>query len=120
MGALPDTGKWTRLSKWTPISSASSPATSITGLAYTQFGGTVYWDKAGITGRKDPAADATLSQLVWEKQHDGKNTPELPADINAIFRGVNRKDRNAAQQKTAPQLFHRQRLRRREDPLSIC
>ncbi|MEP6671044.1 MAG: PSD1 and planctomycete cytochrome C domain-containing protein [Chthoniobacter sp.] len=104
MGALPNTGIWTRL-EFNAEKVGLKPGDLITGLAYTQFGGTVYWDKAGVTGRKDPAADATLSQLVWEKKHDGKNTPELPADINKIFRGIKRTDRNAAQQKQLRDYF---------------
>jgi hypothetical protein len=98
MGALPDTGQWTRLE----VDAAKlglKPGDLLTGLAYTQFGGTVYWDKAGVTGRKDPAADPAQSQLVWEKKYDGKNTPEFPADINKIFRTVKRTERNADQQK---------------------
>ena len=104
MGALPNTGIWARL-EVDAEKIGLKPGDLITGLAYTQSGGTVYWDKAGVTGRKDPAADASSSQLVWEKQHDGKNTPELPPDINSIFRGVNRKDRNAAQQKQLHDYF---------------
>ena len=104
MGALPDTGNWTRL-EVDADKLGLKPGDLITGLAYTQSGGTVYWDKAGVTGRKDPAADATLSQLVWEKKHDGKNTPELPADINKIFRTIKRTERNAAQQKQLREYF---------------
>jgi hypothetical protein len=104
MGDLPNTGLWTRL-EVDVEKLGLKPGDLLTGLAYTQFGGTVYWDKAGITGRKDIASDAAFSQLVWEKKHDGKNTPELAAEINSIFRGVNRKDRNAAQQKQLRDYF---------------
>ena len=82
MGAVPDAGKWTRLE----VEAAKiglKPGDLITGLAYTTFGGTVYWDKAGVTGRKDPVADPNaFATRLWEKKHDGQNTPELPADIN--------------------------------------
>lgn len=96
MGALPNTGLWTRL-EVDADKLGLKPGDLITGLAYTQFDGTVYWDKAGVTGRIDPAASPATSQLAWEKQHDGKNTPELPADINKIFRGTGRNARNDAQ-----------------------
>jgi len=104
MGDLPDTGKWTRV-EVDAEKIGLKPGDLITGLAYTQFGGTVYWDKAGVTGRTDPAADPGTSQLVWEKKHDGRNTPELPADINKIFRSVKATDRNAAQKKQLRDYF---------------
>ena len=94
MGELPDTGKWTRL-EVDAEKLGLKHGDLITGLAYTQFGGTVYWDKAGVVGRTDPAADPGTSQLVWEKKYQGKNTPELPADINKLFRGVKATERNA-------------------------
>jgi mono/diheme cytochrome c family protein len=92
MGALPDTGNWTRLE----VDAAKiglKPGDLITGLAYTTFGGTAYWDKAGVTGRKDPAADATLSQIAWEKRRQGQNSPDLPPEINKILRSVEPKSR---------------------------
>jgi hypothetical protein len=104
MGPLPNTGIWSRLEVDAEKIGLKS-GDLITGLAYTQFGGTVYWDKAGISGRKDPAADATLSQLVWEKAHDGKNTPELPAEINKIFRSAKRTERTPAHEKQLRNYF---------------
>ena len=104
MGGLPNTGIWTRL-EVDAEKLGFKPGDLITGLAYTQFDGTVYWDKAGITGRKDLAADPAASQLVWEKKHDGQNTPELPADINKIFRGTGRNARNDAQKKQLRDYF---------------
>jgi hypothetical protein len=97
MGDLPDTGKWTRL-EVDAEKIGLKPGDLVTGLAYTQFGGTVYWDKAGVVGRTDPAANPSTSQLVWEKKYDGKNTPELPADINKIFK-IKDAQRNDAQKK---------------------
>ena len=82
------------------------PGDLITGLAYTTFGGTVYWDKAGVTGRKDPAVDPTLSQIAWEKTHEGKNSPELPADINKIFKaGARQGSQTARTQKLLRDYF---------------
>ena len=98
MGPLPDTGKWTRL-EVDAKTLGLKPGDLLTGLAYTQFGGTVFWDKAGVTGRTDRAANPAQSQLVWEKKYDGRNTPEFPAEINKIFRTVKRTERTPAQQK---------------------
>jgi hypothetical protein len=98
MGKLPDTGTWTRL-EVDATKLGLKPGELLTGLAYTQFGGTVFWDKAGVTGRKDPAGDPAQSQLVWEKKHDGLNTPAFPVEINKILRTVKRTERNEAQNK---------------------
>jgi len=85
MGPVPDAGKWTRL-EVDAVKIGLKPGDLLTGLAYTTFGGTVYWDKAGVTGRKDPAADPTLSLTAWAKTRLGQNSPDLPADINRIAR----------------------------------
>ena len=77
----------------------------ITGLAYTTFGGTAYWDRAGVTGRKDPAADATLSQIAWEKSRQGQNSPDLPPDINKILRTVAPKSRKPEDNKQLREYF---------------
>ena len=47
MGALPETGKWVRLEVKTS-DVGLGPGALINGWAFTQFGGTVYWDKSGI------------------------------------------------------------------------
>ena len=47
MGNLPETGKWVRLEVKTS-DVGLGPGALINGWAFTQFGGTVYWDKSGI------------------------------------------------------------------------
>jgi cytochrome c551/c552 len=50
MGPLPPAGEWVRLE--VPIKDLRMKAgTEITGWAFTQYGGTVYWDKAGLHTR---------------------------------------------------------------------
>ncbi|MBT8484187.1 MAG: DUF1553 domain-containing protein, partial [Phycisphaerae bacterium] len=47
LGALPETGRWHRLE----VDAAAvglTPGQVVTGMAFTQFGGTVYWDAAGV------------------------------------------------------------------------
>ncbi len=56
----------------------------LTGFATTQFGGTVLWDKIGVSGTSDPANDQQHSFAVWWKQAKGKDTPGLPAELNAV------------------------------------
>ena len=47
MGDLPASKKWVRLE--VPVAKLKlKPGTIIDGWAFTQHGGTVYWDKAGI------------------------------------------------------------------------
>ncbi len=47
IGDLPPSGKWVRLE--VPAARLSlKPGTEIDGWAFTQYDGTIYWDKAGI------------------------------------------------------------------------
>ena len=58
LGDLPAAGKWVRLE--VPVEKLKlAPGTEIDGWAFTQFDGTVYWDKAGIETR-DAAGWAAL------------------------------------------------------------
>jgi hypothetical protein len=86
MGALPASGEWVRLE--VPAEKVGLNAgDSLTGFATTQFAGTVYWDKIGVVGTSDPASDPQRSFLVWWGAAKGKDTPGLPADLNAIAKG---------------------------------
>ena len=71
-GPLPEAGKWVRLeieaSKLGLVA-----GDQITGFAMTQFGGLVYWDKAGVSGTADPAKDPALSLAAWWQSQRGKN-----------------------------------------------
>jgi hypothetical protein len=85
MGALPAAGKWVRLE--IPVEKIGlQPGDRPTGLAVTQFGGTVYWDKIGVVGRTDPAADPARSLLAWWKPKVGKTTPDVPPDIAKLLK----------------------------------
>ncbi|MFO1521867.1 MAG: PSD1 and planctomycete cytochrome C domain-containing protein [Kiritimatiellia bacterium] len=53
-GSLPEAGKWVRLE----VDAAAlglHAGTVVRGFAFTQSGGTVYWDKAGVAGENNPA-----------------------------------------------------------------
>ena len=85
MGALPEAGKWVRLA--VPIAKLGLKAgDQLTGFALTQFGGTVYWDRVGVRGRSDPAADPARSMLAWWKPKVGKNTPDVPPEIAKLLK----------------------------------
>jgi len=85
MGPLPDASKWVRLE--IPVEKVGlNPGDQIAGFALTQFGGTVYWDSIGLSGRSDPAADPRRSFVAWWKQRAGKDTQGIPPDLNKILK----------------------------------
>jgi hypothetical protein len=80
-GPLPTAGQWVKLE--VPGSAMGlNPGTKIAGYAFTVHGGTAYFDKMGVTGRTDPAADPLLSFTAWRAAQAGKDTPGAPGDIN--------------------------------------
>ena len=62
---LPPTGEWVRLE--VPIAAVGLKAgAKLNGWAFTQVGGTVYWDRAGIHTWSPPDDRHLTSQRVWE------------------------------------------------------
>ena len=53
-GALPPTGEWTRL-EVDPAAVGLPPGKVVDGVAFTQFGGLVHWDRMGWIERKGPS-----------------------------------------------------------------
>ena len=84
MGALPETGKWVRL-EVEAGKLGLMPGTRITGMAFTQFDGTAYWDKAGLDSVDDPAVNPALSFIAWEKTErdlgDKSSAPQKIKDL---------------------------------------
>ncbi len=79
MGKLPEIGKWVRLE--IPAAKLGIKAgTKITGMAFTQFGGTVRWDKAGLADSTNPADNPALALAAWEKSVDKKTLPQSVQD----------------------------------------
>ncbi len=65
MGQLPATGQWVRLE--VPIDKVGlTPGATVHGWAFTQFGGTAYWDTAGVMTRTPQGSQAFTSQRLWE------------------------------------------------------
>ncbi|QDV36689.1 PSD1 and planctomycete cytochrome C domain-containing protein [Tautonia plasticadhaerens] len=63
-GALPTTGEWVRLE--VPAADVGiPPGTTITGLAFTQHGGTVRWDAAGIRSWTPQLGESYASLASW-------------------------------------------------------
>jgi mono/diheme cytochrome c family protein len=85
MGPLPATSMWVRLE--VPAEKLGlKPGDQLTGIAFTQFDGTVSWDTAGVKGRNDPAEDPARSFLAWRKSRAGKDTQGAPPEINKLLK----------------------------------
>ncbi len=66
MGGLPAAGRWVRLE--VPVDRLKlAPGTVIDGWAFTQHGGTVHWDAAGITTRTPQDGQLFESFGAWVK-----------------------------------------------------
>jgi hypothetical protein len=84
-GTLPEKGKWVRLE----VEAAKvglTPGTVITGWAFTQHGGTVHWDKAGIVTRT-PQGHAVFDTLsAWLRVQQSTGGAGLPKDVQEIIK----------------------------------
>jgi len=96
VGELPKTGEWVRLEVPAETVGLSS-GVKLRGLAYTQFGGTVFWDKAGVVGRTDAANDPMRSFAVWTRQNEGKELKELPENLRKILKETGSTNRTPEQ-----------------------
>jgi hypothetical protein len=86
IGSLPETGKWVRL-ELEASQLGLSPGTKVTGMAFTQFDGTAWWDKSGVISAYDPADNPNLSQLAWEKQENSLGDKALaPKEIRELLK----------------------------------
>lgn len=86
MGKLPEAGKWVKLE--VPVEKIGlKPGMKVTGYAFTQFGGTVYWDRLAMSSRVDPAKDPQWSWSKWIEKNQGKRVAELPNDLQTLVRG---------------------------------
>jgi mono/diheme cytochrome c family protein len=83
IGDLPTAGQWVRLD--IPASEVGlNGGAQINGWAFTQFDGTVHWDKAGIVTKADqkPIYD---SLLVWHRDQRAAKGGSLPDDVKRII-----------------------------------
>lgn len=90
MGDLPEVGKWIELEL--PVETVGlASGEKLTGFALTQHGGTVYWDKVGIAGVVDRAADGQYSLAVWTKQLLEQDLSKVPEDLRATVDQLKKK-----------------------------
>ncbi|MES2593843.1 MAG: PSD1 and planctomycete cytochrome C domain-containing protein [Verrucomicrobiota bacterium] len=86
MGKLPELGAWTKLE--IPVEKLGlKPGMKVTGFAFTQFNGTVTWDRLSVSSRVDPSKDPQWSWKVWSEKNQGKRVAELPYDLQTLVRG---------------------------------
>lgn len=86
MGGLPEAGKWVKL-EVAAERLGLKPGLKVSGYAFTQFGGTVHWDRLAMSSRIDPAKDAQWSWKVWVEKNQGRRVAELPNDLQTLVRG---------------------------------
>lgn len=86
MGPLPRTGEWVRLEVDAEKVGLKRGA-RVKGYAFTQYGGTVYWDRMGVRSKVDPANDPAWSYQVWLKRNQGRRVEELPQELRDVVRG---------------------------------
>ena len=97
MGPLPEAGKWVRLEVDASKLDLKAGA-KVDGMAFTQFGGTVYWDKAGIVTTTPQEDMSSVSEIAWEQQEKAKDSSALPRDILDVIK-MARGKRSKAQAK---------------------
>ena len=85
-GKLPEPGKWTQL-KIDIAKLGLKPGMKIDGFAFTQFDGTVYWDRLAISHRIEEAKDVQWSFKFWSEKKQGSRVAELPGDLQNLVRG---------------------------------
>jgi hypothetical protein len=80
MGPLPRTAEWVRLE--VPAAEVGMPpGTKVTGLAFTQFGGTVYWDLAGSHTWTPQEGQFYNTLSGWIRSQKAKKLEGLPAEL---------------------------------------
>ena len=89
MGPLPELGKWVRLSV-NAKKIGLKPNAKVNGIAFTQWDGTVYWDKVGVLSELDPRQNPELSLKKWITT--AKNDKSLPGNIQNLSKKAD-KDR---------------------------
>jgi hypothetical protein len=82
MGPLPALGEWTRLEVDASAVGLKAGAV-LNGWAFTQFGGLVYWDKAGSVTRTPQEGRSFDSLAEWEAFERGLEKSQLPQDLRS-------------------------------------
>ena len=84
MGPLPKTGEWVRL-EVAPEQVGLKPGSRINGFAFTQWGGTIYWDAAGVN-RSGLGLPQNLVDIIHIDAD--KRSKQQAADLAKHFRST--------------------------------
>ncbi|MFO0815867.1 MAG: PSD1 and planctomycete cytochrome C domain-containing protein [Gemmatales bacterium] len=85
LGSLPEAGRWVRLN--VPIAKVGlKPGDVISGWAFTQFDGTVTWDKAGITTKTPQGPQHFDSLSAWLTYEQSLGGAKLPAPVQKLIK----------------------------------
>ncbi len=117
LGLLPPTGRWVRLEVDAAAIGLSANAV-VDGLACTQFGGRVFWDKLGIVSRMPQGESLFENQTTWELVERGREN--LPKQVRELLATTAEK-RNDEQRKVVGDHFVRYGWRKTRgvfDPLN--
>jgi mono/diheme cytochrome c family protein len=97
VGPLPKAGEWVRLE--VPAAKVGiKPGTTLTGWAFTQHGGTAYWDKAGLVTKTPQAEQAYDSLSAWLRVQRAAGGAGLPKAIQEVVK-LDKTKRTPEQQK---------------------
>jgi hypothetical protein len=102
-GQLPEAGKWVRLEVQAEKVGLNSGA-EVNGWAFTQFGGTVYWDKAGVVTRTPQTNPSFESLAAWDAYQRSIGAGSLPDAVKAAVKTDPAK-RNDGQKKEIREYF---------------
>ena len=95
IGDLPEVGKWVRLEVDASVVGLK-PASKLNGWAFTQFGGTVHWDKAGVVSMETLPAEQLASLNLWQRYRKKVKSPPLPGPVQKVI-DIEATKRNDAQ-----------------------
>ena len=79
-GDLPAAGQWVRL-EVDAEKIGLQPGAKVDGLAFTQFGGTVYWDQAGSVTATPQVDRSGVSQIAWEEREKAREDSDAPQPV---------------------------------------
>jgi hypothetical protein len=85
MGPLPQTGEWVRLE----VEAAKvglNPGAVVNGWAFTQQGGTTFWDKAGIVTRTPQDGQGFESLAAWEAFEKAQTNSQVPGPVKEAIK----------------------------------
>jgi len=103
LGDLPARAEWVRL-EVDAERVGLKPGAVINGWAFTQFGGTVHWDTAGIVTRTPQNGQGFESLAAWQAYEKTQKKSTLPKEVQDALKPEAAK-RNDAQKKTIRDYF---------------